>query len=119
MLDTVGAGIFANLYLCEFAVAEKDAWTAGTACRLAFDFNAYAILADAEPMIAIAEFLLKDGDLKGARAILRPLPPGYAPKYEETLGSPYLKDPRLKDLRARLEAAECAVASPLCKESAR
>lgn len=89
---------FGSLALCELEVDMQLDYNATRDCRRVFDFNAYPILADAERAAKIGEYLLEDGDLKGACRIARPF-------LSNANMRAYLTHPKIKALQKRVRGA--------------
>lgn len=89
---------FSSLALCALEVEMQLDYSATENCRRVFDFNTYPILVDAERAAKIGEYLLEDGDLKGACRIALPFAP-------DTNMRVYLTHPKIKALRKRVRGA--------------
>jgi len=79
-------------------------------CRRAFDFHVYSTLADADQAAKIGQFLLDDGDLKGACRIAFPI--AGAPKI-------YRDSPNIKALQTRVKATMIAAGLTACEREFR
>ncbi len=94
---------FASIGLCDLEIDLGFDFSAVEHCRQAFDSNSFSILSDPELAAKIGNYLLEDGDLKGACRIALPfaaLPPGaFEP---DRAMQAYLNHPKMKTLQQRV-----------------
>ncbi|MBI1210964.1 MAG: hypothetical protein GC190_05840 [Alphaproteobacteria bacterium] len=96
-----------SLELCLLEVETNDDWSAVEHCRLTFDLNTIPILSDPARAAKVGEFLLNDGDLKGACRIAFPFMP-------DNRMRPYLGSEPIKALQKRVKLAMDALQMTDC-----
>lgn len=100
---------FSGIQLCSLQIELGQGYLAGKTCRDAFSYSSWALLNDVEQAARIGNFLLSDGEVKGACRIAFPFPAPVGKSMEAYLAAPAIKalQQRVRRALGALELTGC------------